>query len=68
MLFFVTRQAAGQLGMTAGRAAVRSLRRANDKKPWRELPLLDGVVETEFLRPVLLGDSILPYRIAERFE
>jgi hypothetical protein len=68
MLFFVTRQASGPLGMPAGKAAVRSLQRVNDKKPWKELPALEGVVETEFLRPVLLGESVLPFRIADTFE
>src|SRR3954451_22039261 len=34
-LFFVTRQAAGPLGMPAGKVAVRSLKRTNDKKPWK---------------------------------
>ena len=60
MLFFVTRQAAGPLGMAAGKVAVRSLQRTNDKKPWKELAALEGVVETEFVRPVLLGESVLP--------
>jgi SAM-dependent methyltransferase len=68
LLFFVTRQEAGPLGMTAGSAAVRSLQRANDKKPWKELPALEGVVETEFIRPVLVGESVVPFRIAETFE
>lgn len=68
LLFFVTRQAAGPLGRAAGKAAVRSLQRNNDKKPWKELTALEGVVETEFLRPVLLGESVLPFRIAETFE
>ncbi len=68
MLLFVTREAAGPLGMTFGKVAVRSLQRNNDKKPWKELPALKGVVETEFIRPVLLGESILPFRIAETFE
>ena len=68
LLFFVTRQAAGPLGMPSGKAGVRSLQRKNDKKPWKDLPALDGVVETEFLRPVLLGESVLPFRIAETFE
>jgi hypothetical protein len=67
-LFFVTRQAAGPLGKAKGRTAVRSLQRANDKKPWKDRPALEGVVETEFLRPVLLGESVLPFRIAETFE
>jgi SAM-dependent methyltransferase len=68
MLFFVTRQAVGPLGMPAGKATVRSLQRTNDKKPWKDLPPLEGGVETEFLRPILLGESVLPFRIAETFE
>jgi SAM-dependent methyltransferase len=67
-LFFVTRQAAGPLGMPAGKVGVRSVQRANDKAPWKHLPALEGVVETEFLRPVLLGESVLPFRIAKAFE
>jgi SAM-dependent methyltransferase len=68
LLFFVTRQAAGPLGMPAGKASVRSLKRANDKKPWKDLPALEGVIETEFIRPVAIGESVLPFRIAEVFE
>ncbi|MBX9581467.1 MAG: N-6 DNA methylase [Gemmataceae bacterium] len=68
LLFFVTRKPVGPLGMPAGRAAVRSHRGANDKKPWKELPDLEGVVETEFIRPVLLGSSVLPFRVAATAE
>ena len=67
-LFFVTRKAAGPLGMPAGRVGVRSLQRANDKAPWKDLPPLEGVIETEFIRPVLFGESVMPFRIAETFE
>ncbi len=68
MLFFVTRQAAGPLGMAAKRVSVRSLQRKNDKKPWKDLPPLEGVIETEFVRPVLLGESVVQFRITEKFE
>lgn len=68
LLFFVTRKSAGPLGMAAGKISVRSLQRNNDKKPWKDLPPLEGVVESEFIRPVLLGESVIPYRIAETFE
>jgi hypothetical protein len=54
--------------MPAGKASVRSLQRANDKKPWKDLPPLKGVVETEFIRPVALGESVVPFRITETFE
>ena len=68
LLFFIKRMPNGPLGMTAGQARILSLRRNNDKKPWKDLPLLEGVIETEFIRPVLVGESVLPYRIAETFE
>jgi hypothetical protein len=67
-LFFVTRKAAGPLGMPAGKAGVRSLQRAYDNPPWKDLPALEGVVETEFIRPVLLGESVIPFRITQTFE
>ena len=68
MLFFVTRRAASPLGMPAGKISVCSLQRTNDKEPWKSLPPLEGVVESEFLRPVLLGESIFPFRIGNTFE
>jgi SAM-dependent methyltransferase len=68
LLFFVTRQAAGPLGRASGKGGVRSLQRNNDKRPWKDLPALEGVVETEFIRPVLLGESVIPFRIASTFE
>jgi hypothetical protein len=68
LLFFVRRQSAGPLGMSAGKSGVRSLQRSNDKKPWKDLAPLDGVVETHFVRPVLLGESVLPFRVGETFE
>jgi hypothetical protein len=67
-LFFITRQEAGPLGMPVGKVGVVSRRGANDKAPWKNLPALKGVVETEFIRPVLLGESLVPFRIAQTFE
>jgi hypothetical protein len=68
MLLCVTRREIGPLGMSAGRIGVRSLKRNNDKKPWKALPELVGSVEREFIKPVLFGEGVLPYRIAESFE
>jgi SAM-dependent methyltransferase len=65
VLFMVSKQKTGALGVPAGRAPVRSQRSANEKKPWKGLPALDGVVETEVLRPVLLGEHVLPFRTRE---
>lgn len=63
MLFFVEPQPAGPLGVGAGRRAVRSATSSYEKKPWKDLPRHSGVVETEFVRPVLLGENVLPYRV-----
>jgi hypothetical protein len=63
LVFFVEPQPASPLGVGAGRRAVRSASSSYEKAPWKKLPRLTGVVETEFLRPVLMGESLLPYRV-----
>ena len=63
VLFFVDTPAAGPLGMAAGRREVRSATSVSEKPPWKHLDRLDGVVEAEFIRPVLLGESIVPFRV-----
>jgi hypothetical protein len=47
---------------------VVSRRSTQEKPPWKGLPGLEGRIEKEFLRPVLLGESILPYRVWKPFE
>ncbi|WP_181007286.1 N-6 DNA methylase [Streptomyces sp. SM1] len=63
VLFFVEQQDAGPLGLGSGRIRVRSTRSSTEKKPWKDLPDQEGVVEKQFVRPVLLGESVLPYRL-----
>ena len=63
VLFMVESRPATALGTGAGRQAVRSQRSANEKHPWKELPALDGVVESGFVRPLYLGDNVLPFRL-----
>ncbi|MFE3033014.1 Eco57I restriction-modification methylase domain-containing protein [Streptomyces canus] len=63
VLFFVREQTASPLGLGGGRVSVRSQRSALEKKPWKELPDREGSVEKEFVRPVLLGEHVVPYRI-----
>lgn len=60
--FFVERQKSSPLGLPAGRIAITSARSNNEKAPWKDLKPLTGVVESEFVRPVLSGESLLPYR------
>ncbi|MDA1315609.1 MAG: N-6 DNA methylase [Acidobacteria bacterium] len=61
-LFLVKRQAPGPLGVPAGRVRVRSHRSANEKHPWKSIEFLEGIVESEFVRPLLSGETTLPYR------
>ena len=64
----MTRPSAGPLGQVAGQVRVKSLQRNNDKKPWKALPPLEGVVESEFVRPVLLGECVLPFHVRRTFD
>ena len=68
MICFVERVTAGRLGVAASAPIVRSKRSTKEKLPWRELPALEGAVEAEFLRPVLLGESIAPFRVLRASE
>jgi hypothetical protein len=61
-LFLVESDETPRLGAGPGRKAVRSRRSAAEKKPWKELPPLRGTVERQFIRPLYVGDSILPFR------
>jgi hypothetical protein len=68
MLCLVERKPVGRLGQDPTRPAVMSRRSPQEKEPWKSLPGVDHPVEKEFLRPVLLGESILPYRVFQPFE
>jgi SAM-dependent methyltransferase len=63
MLVLVTEPTAAPLGVPQGRTAVQSRRTSLDKPPWRDLPLHEGVVESMFVRPAYLGESIAPFRV-----
>lgn len=62
-LVLVEQAPAGPLGAGAGRVAVRSRRSPNEKTPWKQLPDLSGSIERQFLRPVFVGDTVLPFRV-----
>ena len=47
---------------------VVSRRYGQEKPPWRDAASIEANVEAEFIRPVLFGESILPYRIFRPFE
>jgi hypothetical protein len=68
MLCLVERAEAGRLGSSDAAPLVRSRRSALEKKPWIDLEPLQGPIESEFLRPVYLGESIAPFRVLRAFE
>jgi hypothetical protein len=68
LFVFVERQQMGRLGADPSAPFVVSRRTKLEKKPWKDLPSITNRVEAEFLYPVLLGESILPYRFFKPFE
>jgi hypothetical protein len=68
MLCLVERRTAGRLGGDPTAPFVASRRNTQEKEPWKSLPGVEHRVESDFLHPVLLGESILPYRVFRAFE
>lgn len=68
VLFIVEPQSESPLGLGAGRRAVQSMRSSTEKEPWKDLGPMKGVVETEFVRPVLVGENVIPYRVVSSRE
>ena len=66
MLSLVERKAMGRLGASANAPAVSSRRSSLEKRPWKDLGGIENQVERQFLRPVLLGESIMPFLRDER--
>ena len=68
MLSLVERRQTGRLGTNPSAPFVASRRSSQEKRPWKDLPGIESPIEAEFLHPVLLGESILPYRVFRPFE
>lgn len=63
MLLCVEEISAGPLGAGAGRMKVQSFRSPQDKDPWKKVPSLVATVERRFVHPMLLGETVLPFRL-----
>ena len=61
-LFCVERED-GRLGHDRNAPFVRSRVTRQDKVPWRDVEPLSGQIEANFLHPLLLGESIAPFRL-----
>ncbi|MGD9671558.1 MAG: N-6 DNA methylase [Hyphomicrobiaceae bacterium] len=65
-MFVVAPKDSSPLGLPAGKMAIQSSRSAYEKTPWKEMSSLEGVVESEFVRPLVTGETLLPYRLRQR--
>jgi hypothetical protein len=65
--FFVVERvrATGRMGQSAAAPLVEGRTSGLDKRPWRDLPPPRGPVEAEMLRPMHLGETLLPFRLLE---
>ena len=63
--FIVVKELSGRLGENRTAPRVRGKAGPQDKRPWRDLEPPRGPVEEQFLRSVLLGENIAPYRILQ---
>lgn len=61
-LVVVTERDPGPLGAGPDRIAIQSYISPQAKEPWRSLEPLQGVLENQFIRPVYLGEHVLPFR------
>ncbi len=61
--FFVETEYAGRLGPNPAAPRLRGKTGPLDKKPWNGVEPPHGPVEIEFVRLVLLGESIAPFRV-----
>jgi SAM-dependent methyltransferase len=68
MLIMVVDAPTTPLGVPLGRRAVQSRKSSLDNPPWKDLPAQEGVVESIFVRPAYLGESVTPFRILRVLE
>jgi len=68
MLVMVTRKSAGRLGVDTAAPLIESWRSVQEKEPWSRVEAVVSNVEAQFLRGMLLGESITPYRVIRAFE
>ncbi|MCY3567313.1 MAG: N-6 DNA methylase, partial [Chloroflexi bacterium] len=61
LLLMVQPDEAPPLGVGEGRRPVRSSKGIYGNEPWKDMDDLEGVIESQFIHPVLLGESVMPY-------
>ncbi len=61
MLIMVEFDKEPPLGVGEGRRPVRSSRGIYENDPWKSMDDLKGVIESQFIHQVLLGESVMPF-------
>lgn len=61
MLIMVELDQEPPLGVGEGRRPVRSSRGIYENDPWKAIDALKGVIESQFIHQVLLGESVMPF-------
>ncbi len=61
----VEHEKAGRLGTSRAAPRVRGKTGLLDKAPWKDVAAPQGPIEAQFLRPILLGETIAPFRVLE---
>jgi SAM-dependent methyltransferase len=61
--WFVERVAAGRLGASRATPLVAGKVGKQDKAPWKSVEPPRGPVEAQFLHPVVLGETLAPFRL-----
>lgn len=62
-LMFVVDGPVNPLGTGAGRISVTSRVTSGENAPWRDVAPITATVERSFVRPVYLGETVLPFRV-----
>ena len=65
-LVFIERKKGSSL--EGERVWVSGLAGGQDKLPWKHVPVFEGQVDTRFIYPVHLGQTLLPFRLLDALE
>jgi len=63
VLLTVQNAQTGRLGVNPTNPLIESRRSVQEKPPWKSVPSLRRNMESEFLYPLYLGESIAPFRV-----
>lgn len=57
-------EAPEKIGFTSGQVRVKSARDQREKPPWSNVPDVEGMIESTFVKRVVNGNNLFPFQIA----